>query len=141
MARNVSRQKQEQNPNVGPPMVGGTLGVIEKVKTKLAALPRELLVKRPVDDPGAKRARQYRVVGGPYVVMYKSCKTRITPGKILSDSSCDVELLQRQGVVMQEIQPPAPPPPKVEEVVHAAKVVRVVDTEDPTPDDEPEDEN
>ena len=58
----------------------------------------------PADEPASrvqKMNRQYRVVGGPTAVMYNGQRINVTPGKIFTEHSVDLELLRSQGIVLQ----------------------------------------
>jgi len=53
-------------------------------------------------------ARRFRVVGGPEYVMYAGCKTRMLHGKVYTENAIDLDLLRRQGVQFEELDPPTP---------------------------------
>jgi hypothetical protein len=110
MARNLPKQINDQpepgQPVVGevPPLKGGTLGVTT-TQTRASALPATM-GRQPVDARAAT-GRQYKVTAAPNLVTYPGQgKTRLPVGKIVSDASCDLDVLRRQGVELQEIARP-----------------------------------
>jgi hypothetical protein len=59
--------------------------------------------EEPVEDD-TPRARRYIVVGGPDSVVYAGCRTPLRRGKEVSDAHTDIAVLEKQGVVFQEIK-------------------------------------
>ena len=121
MARNAVRKatatEQQAVPGEVPPLKGGTLGV-PSAQAKLSTLPKGMVGSTRRREEGVPGGRRYEVVGGPDMVTYPGQgKVRLLRGKIVSDQSCDIELLKRQGVKLQEIMPdpvPVEPEPEVE---------------------------
>jgi hypothetical protein len=129
MARNavatVKKDKSVMMPaGEAPPMTGGTLGV---ASSKLTALPAGMLGAGRSKAPAAVQARQWRVTNNPSgMVSYPGMgKTRLPVGKVISEASCDVEHIRRQGVELVEVTPPAPP-----SVVEDVKAPEEVEPED-----------
>jgi len=88
------------------PMVGGTSGQPEDPNPRATRIhgiddvaPSGTRDDRPVVEP-----KRYRVVGGPPSVMYGGGSVRMVLGKIVTDASTDVDLLRRQGVVLEELK-------------------------------------
>jgi hypothetical protein len=105
MARNApSKIKQDQEQTgVEQPMKGGALGVPEPARA-LTALPQQMLssLRRQKADAGPQ-ARQWRVVGGPAMITYRNSRMPLKIGRVMSEASCDVDLLRRQGVMFEEV--------------------------------------
>ena len=108
MARNTTTKKIEEAPadvpGDVPPMKGGTLGVVT-TQTRPSALPTGMVGKAREVIRDSKPARTFEVVQSPGSVMYGSCRTRLPVGKVVSEASCDLDMLRRQGVHLQEILP------------------------------------
>lgn len=106
MARNATARKQNIE-TAPPPMPGSTPGNVTPQQLNRATAVQVVAgTSKPVPRNG-KPARTYTVTGGPEMVMYGSCKTRLPRGKILSEASCDIEKLRKQGVQLSEN--PMPP--------------------------------
>ena len=119
MARNAVRKVQQaavaaEPAQEAPPMKGGTLGV----PSKLQAVPTGMASGATRTRDGAPGGRQYKVMSGPMsggqiMVSYPgNGKTRLMVGKIVSDVSCDIEHLRRQGVELKDVTPELPPEPE-----------------------------
>lgn len=115
MARNaVAAVKKRESPVPGevPPLRGGTLGAPASQQSRASALPASLVGSGNRRVSEAPTNRQFEVVRSPGMVGYPGMgKVQLKVGKILSDASCDLDHLRRQGVLLQEIAPlPAPEP-------------------------------
>ena len=130
MARNHPTRSIETKSDIAdeqPPERGGTPGVVIPEGTK--RLSPTAVVSASVIGSAKRQeandvppAKQYTVVGGPadghgnIMVMYDRVKVPLRRGKVVSAASVDIELLVRQGVILQEIVPPAPAPEPAIEV-------------------------
>lgn len=129
MARNAVKKSTELESGAQgqveadkPQMAGGALGVVPS----RAAPPRVGVAQ--VNAPPARGkqaevppAREFRVKWAPpNGVMYDNCRVTLRPGKVVTDQTYNLGLLTRQGVVLEEILPPAPAP-KVEELPEATE--------------------
>lgn len=47
--------------------------------------------------------KQYRVVNGG-AVMHANCRTFLKPGKLVDEANFDLELLKRQGIILEEVK-------------------------------------
>jgi len=96
-----------------PAMRGGALGSPATL-TRVGSLPSRMIGSRRVSE--APTGRQFEVVRSPGMVGYPGQgKVRLPVGKVVSDASCDLDHLRRQGVVLKEITPEPPPAPEPEE--------------------------
>jgi len=121
MARNAVKKAAPAPaavPGEVPPLKGGTLGS-PATQARASALPAAMVGsgKRRVSE--APSGRRFEVVRSPGMVGYPGQgKVQLRVGKIVSDASCDLDHLRRQGVVLQELPPePSPEPEEDEELI------------------------
>jgi len=98
------------DPSDKAPIPGGTLGVVmDRAETRISGLPNNVVgsaVRTAKHD--VPPAREFRVVSSPpQGVMYDTCRVMLRPGKVVTDQTYNLPLLTRQGVVLEEIFPPA----------------------------------
>jgi hypothetical protein len=98
------------DPSDKAPIPGGTLGVVmDRAETRISGLPNNVVgsaVRTAKHD--VPPAREFRVVSAPqHGVMYDMCRVYMRPGKVVTELTYNIPLLVRQGVVLEEILPPA----------------------------------
>ena len=112
MARNIARhttsndEPQDETTGEIRQVPGGSPGVASLVTTPVlpGTMTRATVPSR--DEPSP--ARQYEVLATRDVV-YDHQRTTLKQGRVVSETSCDVQHLRRQGVQLREILPVKPP--------------------------------
>lgn len=85
---------------------GGALGVLPEIKAiHMPGVPSGSAVRpRDASIPEVP-ARTHRVMNQwPVSVMYDNSQVRFAPGKVVSDAQYDLDLLRRQGVILEELK-------------------------------------
>lgn len=79
-----------------PKVLGGASG--------LPPLPNEQVVQQPsaIAKPQVPTSRQFRVMNGGYIVVNR-CRTYLKAGKIITGEGYDLRALERQGIVLHEV--------------------------------------
>lgn len=85
-----------------PSLQGGSLGVPVQVNTNPVLAP----VREPRETE--KVTQQYRVVNGG-MVMYDGCRVAIRAGKLVDETTHNLDLLKRQGIILETIKSNEPP--------------------------------
>ena len=109
---------------VKPQVPGGALGVVPERRgvTVAGALPNLVGAARTSTEerPEVPGPRRWRVKWAPPSgVMYDNFRVQMRPGKVVTDQTYNIPLLERQGVQLEEIHEPKPvvaslpePPPE-----------------------------
>jgi hypothetical protein len=112
MGRHVVKRDQTEVPKVveKTPLPGGTSGQPEDVKptTVIHGLGTDIQPLREEEPKDDVPIRKYRVVGVPpsHSVMYDGQRVQVHMGNVYKDNCTDIALLQKQGVVLEEISEP-----------------------------------
>jgi hypothetical protein len=113
MARNIPNATRKSDPKPAP---SEAMGVMPEAAThNLSPLLHIIPGKHAATPkPNGPPVRQYRVLQDA-MILYDSSRSMMKAGKIISENTVDIALLQRQGVLLEDITPPAPPSAVVEE--------------------------
>jgi hypothetical protein len=102
----VEENLKNEGVDKPPPMAGGTSGQPDdpnpratRIHGKDDVAPQAVREERP-----EVKVKQFRVTGGPPMVMYMGQSCRMVHGKIVNETSVDIDLLRRQGVVLEELK-------------------------------------
>lgn len=112
MARNVIRSNEAAAPPAAPgeqaPLPGGTSGAPPDPNppcTRIAGID-DVTPARDLPDPVTPLRRMYRVAKSPEMVVYAGGRVRMPVGKLYPEGTVDFDVLQRQGVVFEEVATP-----------------------------------
>ena len=104
MARNVTRRIQgteEQDGQQEAPAQAAE--VPQRAAGQGGVLPREMRPRgETTPEQPVIRPREFEVLNGPRMVMYGGTQTMLRAGKVLSEASCNIDHLRRQGVQLRE---------------------------------------
>lgn len=113
MARNIPGKQSSKSSEADRPAVpGGSSGLFEEMAVPLGTVGQAVEPSRV--DPWADRptvpVRHFVVRSGPQMergrirAYYNGCTINLAPGKIIADNQYDLDLLRRQGIVLEEVQ-------------------------------------
>ena len=103
MARNIAKRQSSDEPDAveqEPVQKGGTPGIVAP-QTRVSALPATMVAKAQTGER-AVEPKQFEVMT-TRDVMYEHQRTTLRQGRVVSEASCDVNALMRQGVQLREI--------------------------------------
>lgn len=117
------KRSEAHEEAVKPLVQGGALGVVpDRRELAIAgALPSLSGAARQREQPVVPPARRWRVRVAASV-MYDHCRVTLRAGKIVTDQTYNIGMLERQGVILDELPPEKPavaapvlPEPEAEE--------------------------
>lgn len=92
----------EDAEETGSTMEGGSPGVAPGDLSEVR-MPGAVTARANLGSVPAEPIARYRAVNGGHV-MYGGCRTVIRAGKLVDAYSYDLDLLRRQGIVLEEVK-------------------------------------